>query len=112
MNLTGNGINMCYGRHTGYGGYGDWARGGRQILLNQQSLGLAQEVQTWIRLEDGTISGKVTLNSTYRQDRYHRVMMDTTSSSVTSLGSANPPPLEMRSMFVLLVTAVFIVLRI
>ncbi|KGO64744.1 hypothetical protein PITC_052890 [Penicillium italicum] len=68
LNLTGNGKNMCYGRHTGYGGYGEWARGGRQILLDQRSLG--DDVRTWIRMEDGSISGDVHLNATYGQDRY------------------------------------------
>lgn len=68
LNITGNGMSMCYGRHTGYGGYGEWARGGRQILLNQQSLG--DDVRTWIRMEDGSISGDVHLNATYGQDRY------------------------------------------
>lgn len=62
---------MCYGRHTGYGGYGNAARGGRQILLNKDSI--ADEVETWIRLEDGTISAHVTLNSTYGQDQYSPV---------------------------------------
>lgn len=61
-------MNMCYGRHTGYGGYGEWARGGRQILLDQQSLG--DDVRTWIRMEDGSISGNVHLNATYGQDQY------------------------------------------
>ncbi|KAJ6142684.1 hypothetical protein N7471_002137 [Penicillium samsonianum] len=68
LNVTGNGMNMCYGRHTGYGGYGEWARGGRQILLDQQSLG--DDIRTWIRMEDGSISGDVHLNATYGHDRY------------------------------------------
>jgi hypothetical protein len=62
---------MCYGRHTGYGGYGDWARGGRQILLDRQLLG--GDVRTWVRLEDGSVSGNVHLNSTYGDDRYRLV---------------------------------------
>jgi hypothetical protein len=68
MNLTGNGMNLCFDRHTGYGGYGNWMRGSRQILLNEKYL--ATETETWIRLEDGTISGRVTLNATYGQDQY------------------------------------------
>ena len=62
-------MNLCYGRHSGYGGYGDVARGGRQILLKQDSL--QDEVATWIRLEDGWVTGNVTLNSTYGQDEYY-----------------------------------------
>lgn len=61
-------INMCYGRHSGYGGYGDAARGSRQILLHSTTI--ERELQTWIRLEDGTISAPVHLNSTYGQDKY------------------------------------------
>ncbi|KGO68523.1 hypothetical protein PITC_071480 [Penicillium italicum] len=69
--LTGNGINMCYGRHTGYGGYGDLVRGGRQILLHESNL--ADDTETWIRLEDGSAQARVTLNTTYGQDPYHAV---------------------------------------
>lgn len=68
---------MCYGRHTGYGGYGDWARGGRQILLDQQSL--ESDMRSWVRLEDGSISGNVHLNATYGRDRYRLVDRNTTS---------------------------------
>lgn len=68
MNLTGNGLDVCFGRHTGYGGYGLWTRGSRQILLDEKTLGRATE--TWIRLEDGEISGRVMLNSTYGKDEY------------------------------------------
>ena len=71
MNLTGNGINLCFGRHSGYGGYGTWTRGSRQILLSEETLG--NSLETWIRLEDGSISGKVTLNSTYGIDQYPAV---------------------------------------
>lgn len=65
------GVNVCYGRHTGYGGYGNLARGARQIVLKQESL--AREVLTWIRLEDGLVPENVTLNATYGQDEYHRL---------------------------------------
>jgi hypothetical protein len=71
MNLTGNGINLCFGRHTGYGGYGNWMRGSRQILLDKKHL--TTNTQTWIKLEDGTISGRVTLNATYGHDEYPQV---------------------------------------
>ena len=63
------GVNVCYGRHTGYGGYGNLARGGRQILLKQETV--AKEAITWIRLEDGLVPENVTLNATYGQDEYH-----------------------------------------
>ncbi|KAI1398556.1 Metallo-dependent phosphatase-like protein [Hypoxylon fuscum] len=64
-----DGVNVCYGRHTGYGSYGNLARGGRQILLRQDTL--TKEVVTWIRLEDGLVPENVTLNATYGQDEYH-----------------------------------------
>jgi hypothetical protein len=67
--VAGDGVNVCYGRHTGYGGYGDLARGGRQILLRQETL--TKEVVTWIRLEDGLVPENVTLNATYGRDEYH-----------------------------------------
>ncbi|KAL4916360.1 Metallo-dependent phosphatase-like protein [Aspergillus aurantiobrunneus] len=68
MDLEGNGLKMCFGRRTGYGGYGDWARGGRQIVLREK-VGEAP-IETWIRLEGETVSAQVTLNSTYGRDRY------------------------------------------
>jgi hypothetical protein len=34
---------------------------------------LKKEVETWIRLEDGSISGHVTLNATYGTDQYSEV---------------------------------------
>ena len=71
MTLTGNGINFCFGRHSGYGGYGSWTRGSRQILLSEATLGTA--TQTWIRKEDLTVSGSVVLNSTYGLDSYPKV---------------------------------------
>ncbi|KAI2991147.1 hypothetical protein CBS147482_9075 [Aspergillus niger] len=71
MNLTGNGLNMCFGRHSGYGGYGSWTRGARQILLDERTL--STQLSTWIRLEDGSVSGSVNLNATYGEDAYAAV---------------------------------------
>jgi len=71
MNLTGNGLVLCFGRHSGYGGYGSWTRGSRQILLDLRTL--SSEVETWVRLEDGSVSGRVTLNATYGKDEYPAV---------------------------------------
>ena len=72
MNLTGNGLDLCFGRHTGYGGYGSWTRGSRQILVTEEDL-KKRSLETWVRLESGEISGKVTLNGTYGQDVYAAV---------------------------------------
>lgn len=69
MTVAGNGLNVCFGQHTGYGGYGNWIRGSRQILVSQEQLkDLA--VDTWIRTEAGTVVGSVSLNSTYGTDLY------------------------------------------
>jgi hypothetical protein len=73
MNLTGNGLDLCFGRHTGYGGYGSWTRGGRQIVIDLGKVKAMQGVETYIRLEDGTESGRVMLNGTYSKDRYPAV---------------------------------------
>jgi hypothetical protein len=76
MSISGNGMAVCFGRHTGYGGYGSWTRGARQIFLHEDTLD--QEVETWIRFEDQTISGSVTLNATFGNDVYP-VVSDTTT---------------------------------
>ncbi|KAF2093563.1 Metallo-dependent phosphatase [Rhizodiscina lignyota] len=72
MDFAGNGLNLCFGRHTGYGGYGTWTRGSRQVVLDQKLLA-KKAVESWVRLEDGTVSGRVTLNATYGTDEYPAV---------------------------------------
>lgn len=67
--IKGNGINLCFGHRTGYGGYGTWARGSRQVRVTEEMLEPA-EVDTWIRLERGEVINSVSLNSTYGEDRY------------------------------------------
>jgi len=50
-------LHLCFGRHSGYGGYGDWARGGRVVRLSLDPAskgGVA--VRTWVHLEDGSVS--------------------------------------------------------
>ncbi|KAI1776267.1 Metallo-dependent phosphatase [Hypoxylon cercidicola] len=64
-----NGVNLCFGQHSGYGGYGNWERGARQILATKSKLENF-EVDTWIRLESGSVVGSVSLNGTYGKDRY------------------------------------------
>jgi hypothetical protein len=68
----GNGITFCFNRHSGHGGYSNWKRGARQIVVEQDMLS-KNEVETWIRLEDGSVSGHVTLNATYGTDEYPKV---------------------------------------
>ncbi|CAM1508655.1 Fc.00g055030.m01.CDS01 [Cosmosporella sp. VM-42] len=69
MNIKGNGIHLCYGQHSGYGGYGDWIRGGRQIVVTEEKL-KGFVVDTHIRLETGDVVGSVALNSTFNHDYY------------------------------------------
>ncbi|OBS24702.1 hypothetical protein FPOA_05241 [Fusarium poae] len=69
MEIEGNGIHLCYGQHSGYGGYGDWIRGAREIIVTEDMLE-KNEVETYIRLESGDAVGKVTLNSTFNDDYY------------------------------------------
>eukprot|EP01112_Ceratiomyxa_fruticulosa_P018381 TRINITY_DN5865_c0_g1_i2.p1 TRINITY_DN5865_c0_g1~~TRINITY_DN5865_c0_g1_i2.p1 ORF type:complete len:347 (-),score=55.31 TRINITY_DN5865_c0_g1_i2:142-1182(-) len=47
-------IQLCFGRHSGYGGYGDWARGARvfDLFLDDQN---EVHIKTWIRYEDGRV---------------------------------------------------------
>jgi hypothetical protein len=47
-----NTLAICYGRHTGYGGYGDWARGARVIQLKFDENSLFT-ISTWLRMENG-----------------------------------------------------------
>ncbi|KAH7159522.1 Metallo-dependent phosphatase-like protein [Dactylonectria estremocensis] len=76
--VEGNGINMCFGQHSGYGGYGSWIRGARQVLISRSKIkNLA--VDTWIRLESGNKVGSVSLNSTYNLDEYPETPNDKTS---------------------------------
>ncbi|POR35844.1 Uncharacterized protein TPAR_03954 [Tolypocladium paradoxum] len=69
MAVAGNGINLCYGQHSGYGGYGDWIRGAREIVVSQEKL-KDFAVDTHIRLESGRVVGAVSLNSTFNKDYY------------------------------------------
>ncbi|KAK6068094.1 inactive purple acid phosphatase 16-like protein 2 [Seiridium cupressi] len=69
MTIEGNGLNLCFGQHSGYGGYGNWERGSRQLLTTQDKL-KDLEIDTWIRLESGNVVGDVSLNTTYGQDSY------------------------------------------
>ncbi|KAI0196654.1 Metallo-dependent phosphatase-like protein [Xylaria flabelliformis] len=64
-----NNITLCFGQHTGYGGYGNWERGSRQVRVSREGL-TKFEADTWIRLESGHVVGSVSLNDTYGQDIY------------------------------------------
>lgn len=48
-------LSLCYGRHTGYGGYGDWDRGSRVIEIIQNATARdGIEIITYIRMEDNS----------------------------------------------------------
>ncbi|KAK0610916.1 Metallo-dependent phosphatase-like protein [Immersiella caudata] len=69
MDIKGNGVNLCFGQHSGYGGYSNWVRGARQVVVSKEKLA-DSVVDTHIRLEAGNVVGSVTLNSTYGEDSY------------------------------------------
>ena len=69
MNVKGNGVNLCFGQHSGYGGYGSWIRGSRQVLVTEAKL-KNKVIDSWIRLESGHAVGTVSLNATYGEDSY------------------------------------------
>ncbi len=66
---AGGGLHLCYGQHTGYGGYGDWVRGSREIFLSLDKL-KDLVIDSHIRTELGDIINPVSLNATYGQDSY------------------------------------------
>lgn len=78
VSAPGNGVNLCFGQHTGYGGYSSWIRGARQIQLTREKL-KKFELDTWNLLEDGRSVGAITLNATYGEDWYPQVPNDRTS---------------------------------
>ncbi|KAI1016398.1 hypothetical protein LB503_010461 [Fusarium chuoi] len=89
MDLAGNGINLCYGQHTGYGGYGDWIRGGRQIVVTQEGLENL-EIDSHIRLESDEVVGRISLNSTYNTDAYAVTPNQKTFLSIASSSAPTP----------------------
>jgi hypothetical protein len=55
-------ISLCYGRHTGYGGYGTWDRGARVFeLAEDASARSGVAITTYVRMEDGSINSEQVL---------------------------------------------------
>lgn len=77
MTVNGNGLNLCFGQRSGYGGYGNWIRGARQVVVSLDKLA-DLVIDTYIRLESGASVGAVTLNATYGQDLYPQTPNDKT----------------------------------
>lgn len=64
---------LCFCKHSGYGGYGSWNRGVRQIEMSfPQSVSEKGEMQlnTWVTMAQGERVTRVSLNETYGQDVY------------------------------------------
>ena len=60
---------LCFCKHSGYGGYGIWNRGVRQIRMSFNQGGVIS-VDTWVRMQTGTVVTAVSLNDTYGEDVY------------------------------------------
>lgn len=60
---------LCFCKHSGYGGYGVWNRGVRQIRMSFDQYG-GMSVDTWVRMQAGIIVTAVSLNETYGEDVY------------------------------------------
>ena len=64
---------LCFCKHSGFGGYGKWNRGVRQVQLSFDEDG-DMSVETWDRMQWGSdhpqVVTKITLNSTYGKDIY------------------------------------------
>jgi len=63
---------LCFCKHSGFGGYGNWNRGVRHIQLSFREDG-QMEVKTWVRMQWDThpqVITSVTLNNTYGIDNY------------------------------------------
>jgi hypothetical protein len=77
MAVEGSGVDLCFGQRSGYGGYGRWIRGARQVVVSLEGL-REFAVETHIRLESGDVVGNVTLNGTYGRDWYPATKNDKT----------------------------------
>jgi hypothetical protein len=91
MSVVGNGTNLCFGQHSGYGGYGNWIRGSRQVLISEDTLS-DWEVDTWIRLESSAVVGEVSLNATYGADTYPATPNDMTYCPTCNYTIVTPMP--------------------
>jgi len=50
-------LHLCFGRHSGYGGYGSWERGARVYELQLDDNALAWK--SWVRLESGEVVDEI-----------------------------------------------------
>ncbi|KAJ4972423.1 hypothetical protein NE237_005522 [Protea cynaroides] len=50
---------LCFARHTGYGGYGNWSKGARIIEMTEQPF----SIKSWVRMEYGIQHSEVVILS-------------------------------------------------
>ncbi|KAG6254882.1 hypothetical protein E4U24_007160 [Claviceps purpurea] len=97
MTVAGNGLNLCFGQHSGYGGYGNWIRGARQLRVSRRALAAGDwTADTWIRLESGAVVGSVSLNATYGKDDYPATPNDKTYCPTCNYTVVTPGPRKRR----------------
>jgi hypothetical protein len=48
-------LHLCFGRHSGYGGYGRWDRGARVYQLKLNQTGGWTGWKSWVRMESGEV---------------------------------------------------------
>jgi hypothetical protein len=48
-------MSVCFGKHSGYGGYGNWDKGVRMFKLTANVKQKTLTYRTWIRMENGTM---------------------------------------------------------
>jgi predicted MPP superfamily phosphohydrolase len=48
-------LHLCFGRHSGYGGYGRWDRGARVYQLRLNQTGGWTGWKSWVRMESGEV---------------------------------------------------------
>lgn len=48
-------LHLCFGRHSGYGGYGHWDRGARVYQLKLNQTGGWTGWKSWVRMESGEV---------------------------------------------------------
>lgn len=57
---SGTGPILCFGRHSGYGGYGKWDRGARVLGLQLRSGEVI--ARSWVRMEHGDVIHEVNIS--------------------------------------------------
>ncbi|RCI10406.1 hypothetical protein L249_4357 [Ophiocordyceps polyrhachis-furcata BCC 54312] len=93
MTVAGRGLDLCFGQRSGYGGYGQWVRGGRQVRVSRQN---TSEAETWIRLDTGDVVGNIMLNSTFGKDWYPTTPNDKSFCSSCNYSVVTSRPLTRR----------------